>query len=88
MTDQHLVKGGGPVEELVGWIKVIWRLVEGLGVTLSPRWQRRNELMMQRADELSKEDTEWELRPVLGTGFSTHGADRLTCRTWQTARRR
>jgi hypothetical protein len=59
---RNLVKGGGPVDELVTWIKTIWRQVEELGVTLSPRWQRRNELMMQRADHLSKENTEWTLR--------------------------
>ena len=59
---RNLVKGGGPVPDLVHWIKEIWKVCRDLGTTLSPRWQRRNTFMMQRVDELSKEGTEWKLR--------------------------
>ena len=58
---RNLVKGGGPVDELVYWIKEIWKVCRDLGVTLSPRWQRRDVFDMQKADDLSKMGTEWEL---------------------------
>ena len=48
---------------MVGWVKLIWKLCRDMGVTLVPRWQRRNELMMQRVDALSKTGTLWQLRP-------------------------
>ena len=59
---RNLAKGGGPVEELVKWVKVVWMVCRRLNVTLVPRWQRRNELMMQRVDVLSKTGTTWLLQ--------------------------
>ena len=60
---RNLAKGGGPVEELVHWVKEIWKLCKKIEVTLVPRWQRRNELMMQRVDVLSKTGTQWLPNP-------------------------
>ena len=61
---RNLAKGGGPVEELVKWVKVIWRLCDEGNITLIPKWLRRNALMMQRVDALSKTGTLWLVDPT------------------------
>ena len=61
---RNLAKGGGPIDELVYWVKEIWKLCKRLEVTLVPRWQRRDELMMQRVDALSKTGTQWQTNPT------------------------
>ena len=58
----NLSKSGGPVPQLCTLVKEIWNLCQALNITLCPRWQRRNEVGMVRADILSKVDTEWRLR--------------------------
>ena len=52
------------MEELVKWVKVIWKLCKKGGITLIPRWLRRNALMMQRVDALSKTGTLWLVNPA------------------------
>jgi hypothetical protein len=66
---RNLVKGGGPVEELVEWVKIIWKLCERGKIKLVPRWLRRSTLMMQRVDALSKTGTRWLLDPVWALGI-------------------
>ena len=61
---RNLAKGGGPVEELVKWVKVIWRLCDEGNITLIPKWLRHNALMMQRVDALSKMGTLWLMDPT------------------------
>jgi hypothetical protein len=58
---RNLIKGGGPVPELVGLIKAIWMCCELDGIHLLPVWRRRSEAMMQRVDALSKHGTQWSL---------------------------
>ena len=64
---RNLLKGGGSVKGLVVLIKDIWVVCRELGARLLPRWQRRNELMMQKADDLSKVHTLWSLRSTFVT---------------------
>jgi hypothetical protein len=59
---RNILKGGGPVPLLCELVKQIWKICEKFSIQLVPRWQRRNETMMQRADVLSKVGTEWVLR--------------------------
>lgn len=59
---RNILKGGGPVPLLCALVKQLWQICELYSITLVPRWQRRNEIMMQRADVLSKVGTEWALR--------------------------
>jgi hypothetical protein len=59
---RNILKGGGPVPLLCALTKQLWNICERFAIQLIPRWQRRNEPMMQRADVLSKVGTEWALR--------------------------
>ena len=59
---RNMVKGGGPVPELCSLMKEVWALGKELDVQLVPRWQRRSEEGMVRADRLSKVGTKWALR--------------------------
>ena len=59
---RNILKGGGPVPLLCDLTKQLWQICQRFSIQLSPRWQRRNEPLMQRADVLSKVGTEWALR--------------------------
>lgn len=58
---RNILKGGGPVPLLCALVKQLWQLCERFSIQLVPRWQRRSELGMQKADVLSKVGTEWVL---------------------------
>ena len=59
---RNIMKGGGPVPLLCDLTKQLWLICQHFSIQLAPRWQRRSESMMQRADVLSKVGTEWALR--------------------------
>jgi hypothetical protein len=70
---RNILKGGGPVPLLCALTKQLWQLCAHFSIQLVPRWQRRNEPMMQRADILSKVGTEWALREsYVATTTSAH----------------
>ena len=64
---RNILKGGGPVPLLCALTKQLWSICTVFSIQLVPRWQRRNEPMMQRADVLSKVGTEWKLRTTFVT---------------------
>jgi hypothetical protein len=64
---RNILKGGGPVPLLCALTKQLWHICTRFSIQLVPRWQRRNEPMMQRADVLSKVGTEWVLRQAFIT---------------------
>ena len=71
---RNIIKGGGPVHLLCCLVKHLWHLCEDFSIELTPRWQRRNTPLMQRADGLSKVGTEWELREsFLVSSVASHG---------------
>jgi hypothetical protein len=60
---RNIIKGGGPVRLLCALVKALWQLCKRLDIQLVPRWQRRSEVDMQKADDLSKVGTLWEMLP-------------------------
>ena len=60
---RNIIKGGGPVRLLCALVKALWQLCKQLDIQLVPRWQRRSGVDMQKADDLSKVGTLWEMLP-------------------------
>ena len=61
---RNIIKGGGPVRLLCALVKALWQLCKQLDIQLVARWwQRRSEVDMQKADDLSKVGTLWEILP-------------------------
>jgi hypothetical protein len=67
---RNIVKGGGPVPELVDLLKVLWTACQNMEITLLPQWRKRSTNMMQHVDRLSKEDTTWHLRESFSNSMS------------------
>ena len=64
---RNLMKGGGPNPVLCDLVKDVWLESTMHDFKLFPRWQRRSEIDMQKADDLSKVGTLWKLRASFHT---------------------